>query len=509
MEGKKEVQFAKWGIGVLVFLAMFVIYYQVHPLVPYDGDEWMDLSHMRIALPIWHEWNPIKILPEDGMGLMGYFGAYVMTPLLGDYVNGIRFSAALIMSIFIAAYNMLFYQFVKERTNENYPAIILTCLFFIGHFLIFKSLPANNVTLFSENQMETIFHYTLPAVVNCSLVLYFLIHHGVTNAFSSLSFTKKSLLVFWIYLAICSNVLQNEIMPIFIGALLLYRFIGTRNNINIKKFIRDNRLEIILILLWLFALFFEVNGGRSKSIGAGLFDLPFSSTLKMVKISFSNLNQGILAIGGVIIVYALAAFIAMKKIKTNSPVQQSVYEHEWNNLTSSLIIFILAAILTSIYIFLVCTKASPAYYSRPSVQFGPVFYVFLAITSLAVFGYKILNKPFMLSPIVLFCALCLTMSSPRFFGENILGYVPASTAMAISRDMIGQIQKADLEHKNKMVLLVPIGKGKDNWPHPNYMGSNISRTLFYHGIITKQIKITIKPDAGMNKKYGLPIPKKK
>lgn len=57
--------------------------------------------------------------------------------------------------------------------------------------------------------------------------------------------------------------------------------------------------------------------------------------------------------------------------------------------------------------------------------------------------------------------------------------------------------------KKEMVLIVPKGDNRDNWPHPKYMGGNISRTLYAHGVISQDMKITIKPDENINKKFHL------
>ena len=73
--------------------------------------------------------------------------------------------------------------------------------------------------------------------------------------------------------------------------------------------------------------------------------------------------------------------------------------------------------------------------------------------------------------------------------------------------MIEQIKKADEAHQKEMVLHVPKGDNLDNWPHPMYMGENISRTLYRHGIITRPIEITLQPDVSMNEKYNIPIQK--
>jgi len=39
------------------------------------------------------------------------------------------------------------------------------------------------------------------------------------------------------------------------------------------------------------------------------------------------------------------------------------------------------------------------------------------------------------------------------------------------------------------------------------MGNALSRTMYKHGLISKQLKITIEPDLDMNKKYHISIPK--
>ena len=73
----------------------------------------------------------------------------------------------------------------------------------------------------------------------------------------------------------------------------------------------------------------------------------------------------------------------------------------------------------------------------------------------------------------------------------------------VDNDLINQIVTADKNGKTEMQLVVPKGDNRDNWPHPKYMGGNISRTLYSHGIISKNIKITVKPDENMNRNYHL------
>ena len=64
-----------WDICVFlaIFISMFIFFTGAHPLIIYDGDDWANLSHMRHFIPMWHGFNPIKILPETLMPLVGIY----------------------------------------------------------------------------------------------------------------------------------------------------------------------------------------------------------------------------------------------------------------------------------------------------------------------------------------------------------------------------------------------------------------------------------------------------
>ena len=86
-----------------------------------------------------------------------------------------------------------------------------------------------------------------------------------------------------------------------------------------------------------------------------------------------------------------------------------------------------------------------------------------------------------------------------------MGQIDPKICYQIDNDIIQQVQEADREGKSEMVLRVPKGDNKDNWPHPMYMGGNLARTLYKHGLISKPIKITIQPDTSINEKYHIKV----
>ena len=88
---------------LLAFSFLFVFFTQVHPLVIYDGDDWRYIAYTRQALPSWNEWNPSRVFAECFQPLMGYFAAYVLTPILGDYLHAQTAAVALLLSLMATA----------------------------------------------------------------------------------------------------------------------------------------------------------------------------------------------------------------------------------------------------------------------------------------------------------------------------------------------------------------------------------------------------------------------
>ena len=161
-------------MSTLIFLAMFVFFSQVHPIVLFDGDDWNVISDARVGLPKWHGWNPIKILPETFFPICGYFAAYVVRPIIGDYLTAFTLTAALIVSIFITAYVCLFVKFIKAIFNfDKFTASIFGMMFLLLHFAIFlKHNTQDNLYLFHTTDADCYFNYVLPNLLNATLVLF-------------------------------------------------------------------------------------------------------------------------------------------------------------------------------------------------------------------------------------------------------------------------------------------------------------------------------------------------
>ena len=150
-------------------------------------------------------------------------------------------------------------------------------------------------------------------------------------------------------------------------------------------------------------------------------------------------------------------------------------------------------VITCVYTVLVGAKAGAGYIYRDDVLFGMLFYIFLILFYIAITILKEYPQTKAILPIFMFVIL-FGLFDVKQYKAITMGDVNPARAAEIDNYLIEQIQRAEAERKKEMVLIVPKGDNRDNWPHPNYMGRNICKTLKAHGLIHTDIKIKIQPD---------------
>lgn len=492
MESKSSFNYRRGIFFGLIFLSIVIFFTTAHPLVPYDGDDWANLSFMRKAVPMTGAHNPIKILPETLFPLAGLVAVYVVYPLLGNYISAIALTSALIMGALVCLYMYLFFRFVERWLSlSDYANMMVTALFFLFHFVLFYEKAAPAAYLFGSGNLTCIYHYVIPAVVNLCVVLY-LARLDVVHEALNLSVSRRSVLLFCLYLTIFSNALSNIILAAYVGSVLVFKlFTHLKGNDSYKTFVRDNTLYIGIIIVWLLALVFEAQGGRAHDIGQSMNFSAIHETGKIFGSMVARLSSEFLGIG--------AAFVALALYRSYRKKDKAYYPIIGT--------YISASLLSGVYLLLLCAKASPGYIGRSDVFISFIIWTVLLITLSMAYVIKKYSKGIYIIPLlVLFFAVEAGLG-PKGFAESTLGSVPPSICYEIDYNLIEQIQAADREGKTEMVLRVPKGDNRDNWPHPMYMGGNISRTLYKHGLISRNIKIKIQPDPAMNEQYHIAIPK--
>ena len=477
------------GIFSCIFLFLVLFFAYINPVVIYDGDDWCNLSYLRAPIPKWGIWNPIKVLPELLTPFAGHIAAYIVNPFVNDYIFSVTVTTAIILAVFITTYFSMFYRIAVEKLATDKYSACASVLMLMGlHFLIFRNSSYGSSFMFSSCNLTCYYHYVIPNLLNAIMVMYLYLNNDFKNC--SLDSFKVGGMLLGIYLAIFSNVFSSIILAVYVGFVLLKNLLDRiHDKFRLLTYVKDNKFYLLVLAVWGISLLFEAHGGRSKSIGAPLLALPIVPTLKALKNLLLSSNKYFVAC--CVISIFVVGFISKRKAM-------------WSQLIQSM--FVRVALwglcMTGIYTVLLCAKAGVGYIYRTDVVFASVFYGFLLLHFMFVFCLNTCPQIKVVVPILLFVILT-PLFDQKSFRHSTMGNVAPEKCIAIDNYLIEQIKAASLRGDKEMTLIVPKGDNNDNWPHPDYMGGNILKTLKAHGIVDRDMKIKIQPNPELNKKYNL------
>lgn len=482
-------------LGVAIFAFIFIFFTRVHPIVIFDEDDWSSVSFFRNALPAWGKWNPTRVFPEVLVPLLGYFSAYVTRLLVPDYLAAFTVTAALALAVCVVAFYGFFLHYLRSGWKLSTGSFVaLGILWLALYFGLFKSQKFNNVYMFYATNFTCFFNYVVPGIFNCLLVFTLAVQDDVDAHYQALSYGQKGLFLVIFYLALFSHLFSSCILAIYCFSRLVLGWLQKqdRSLAQVKAVLAQHRVYAYTVFFWLICLILETSGGNASTLeaGAGSFYLPLGKTLAQFGLLVGQLNKGWLAL---ILVTLVAAGIIYGKSKEVTPLEAK-YKGE------SLVLW-LSTVLTLVFLILICAKAGPGYANRMQSMYGFFFYLTMVFFVSGAYILAKVPKVAMLLPILtLIMAVSVTNSNQHYLEATIGNHAPKA-CLAVDEDIIRQVQAAEQRQQKHLVLKVPKGDNKDNWPHPFYMGRNISRTLLAHGIISHDIKIKIQPDPEMNRKY--------
>lgn len=200
-------------------------------------------------------------------------------------------------------------------------------------------------------------------------------------------------------------------------------------------------------------------------------------------------------IGMVAIVIVAALIILIKRWKNRGELETKY--------VGLMIRYMIGMVVTIVYLMVLCAKVGVGYFTRNDVFSGILFYVLLVTWISMLYIVRRLSLFTFFMPIVAYVLLFATVINVRSYREfNVSGY-DARIVKDISDDIVAQVIAADKEGSETMELYVPSYGTEGNWPISKSSGERISRTLRAHGIVGRQIEITVVPTKKMNEKYHL------
>ena len=481
-----------------LFMAVFVFYFAAHPLPLLDTDDWSYVAYARVAVPSPSFWNPSRVLPELLMPLCGILTAVLNALFFHDYVTAQVFTVALVFSLFITAYLAAFRRLLERRLALDLPAsMLMTLLFLLLHFLIFRHAETGNRHLFYTVDVVCVFFYTIPALLCAALVMWDLADDIYTDFFAPDRLLRKAFLLLLTYLAVFSNLYGSGILAVYAGCRLLFRLIRTlREKKPLSGFFRGELPRLLLLALWLLAALCEMMGGRAAiSLGEQLpltVELPRSMAALWRLCGEMNWLFLIL-LGGAALLTALL-FFTRRKEETSSFALLGLLLCTW--------------LLCSLFILLLCSVVSPDYANEPDASFGCFFYLLLLLCLAPALALKRRPRLLLLLPLALVVIFStINTKSLTFADQNCLG-VSARTVMAMDRDLIAQMREADAAGLTEAVLVtMDTDNDYDNWPQSVFtMGDAMADLLWKHGVTGRRLHITLQPSREFNERYGLVFP---
>lgn len=158
-----------------IFIFLCVFYLVSHPLILNSPDDWIYAQYNRIGLPIPMNklWNPSRIFPETVMSIIADIGAFIINPIIGDYIQSIAVALGLFVAIVVFLYFRSFGYYLRNKCQvDNIQEVVVVSFFILSHYLIFRTVETRNICL-----MLTVpnlyYFYLLPAFINFTLIFLF------------------------------------------------------------------------------------------------------------------------------------------------------------------------------------------------------------------------------------------------------------------------------------------------------------------------------------------------
>ena len=348
---------------MLIFAGLFVFFFVIHPLIIFDGDDWYNIYYARTPFPSLFSWNPTRILPEILMPTVSSLAAYVIYPLIGDYIGSLSLMYGLVFSGFIWAYVVMLKRMTGIRSERNslWAGWCTAVLFLIMHFLVFRIRYEQNGFLFASTDVTCVFFYLIPCLLNFIIVLGMERWHRRQPEEREMSTRVKATYVLLIYLAVFSNLYSSIILAAYAAISLLMDLF--ENNMT-----KGNRIAYIaIVVLWILSCLFEMTGGRASAGESGNWLEALGATLLLFRKSLVGTNKFLVLQFSVIAIAGISILFVRKKKKDYL-----------NGYGLTAFKMMLCAGVTVVWLILLSSVVNPEYIFREDVLIAFWGFVFIA-----------------------------------------------------------------------------------------------------------------------------------
>ncbi len=495
-EKLRDHAFLMWML--VVFFGMSLFYIRIHPMYMQSPDDWTYISYSRQAWPMKGAWNPGKILPETIGGLIGDIGAFVLYPIVRDYVKAISIVYGLAFALLVTIYIYSFGTFVKRCFElDSVQTVFTSFVFLVLHFQLTKVELLNNNYLFKTHGINLGINYFLPLMLCASLAFYLMkkicvddwFNEHSCDSLSSLTAHFKSLknggLFLILYLCIFSNLMMSGTLVALIGASFLARIIRDLKNkkrYGFKKFIFRYSMYLAVFAMDLICAVAELTGGNAdlfdgKPVPESIMNYP-GTVLEF----FGGVNKTVVFISAIVIIGALDLSVAPSADKADGKRFRSAL---WLSLATVLIDFI--------YVSLISIRVG-GYLAHSRAYNGILIWLVVPLGISCGYIVRRLKHMTAFMPIIAFVMFFVMLNVPdnigngfglgdRMYGSN----EASSFYYQEDTSLVEQFVEADKSGAEEFTLYSD-GQIGD---YGQWAAYRVRRTLLRHGLIDRVMEVTV------------------
>lgn len=482
---EKRVKRLEYFLILALFAFFYIWFTKVHALVIFDADDWTYLVPDRKAWPIIGEWNPAKVFPEVFMPFCSTIGAYLLMPMVKDYVTVMTITHGFVVSVFLTGYVVCFYTMMKRLFDIKTPGLICcAAVFVLFHFLALRSGHEDNIYLFLCEDVNCYYNYLIPGVLNAGIVMVLVKNPKIEAFLRGENYIGKGIALLVVYMAIFSNLVDSVILAVYAGSVLLVGLLKDIKGFNLKNYLKKFAFPLILFAVWFISALFELTGGRMTT-SEGVT----GSLLVNLKDSLYYLKEMLLSCNGLFLAVCVITLIAAAG---------QLWRAKDAEFRALMGLWAVGVGAMTVVMTALCAMVDPVYMTRSEYLFGIFFYCLVFV--MLGFGYVLEKQPkvLMLLPILLCVLLSETNTKGRTFRESNMENLDPDICAQISRSIVEQVVEADQRGEKEMDLHVPKWESGDNWPHATVLMHRVAYPLYEHGLISQSIAINPVPDADIS-----------
>ena len=470
-----------WIFYSLIFLFFIDFFSVVHPLVPFDMDDWINMGLARPGYPSLdpHVYNPAKILPEILQPLTAKVAAYVIAPVTGDYIGALTWANAIMVSLFIVLFLYEAQRLIEQRFQTGrWCSFALILLFTLFHFQFFRTDDQNNDYLWYATDPTCFFHYVIPDLLCAALVLW-LMRNDIREVRRPFIL---SLLLLAGYLALCSNLYASVILIAYIGSVLVVRLCRTDFHQKgwLSEYVRDNLIYLAVILFWLVIQWFEANGRRASHTSS---DNTFLTDIWLTCRALLSVHCNV--------TFVIISLLAIIGAKVHHYLHRS---RRIGNLGRDGETLLLSLVFSSLYLLLLSAKVGPNYIQRPGVIFAfVVFYLIISLLALAYLCRQIPGSRILLPLLICFVYCDINTRERTFKDVHYETGTDIQTCIRVNNDIVHQVQLADARGETEAQIDVPRFNEEGNWPLALDCSCYLGRTLYKHNMTRRLVETYFNP----------------